>query len=101
MQLHQMEEGADYHMDLERQEDRVNSVGHLGMALDILVVAGCSLDKVLHLLLPEGEAYHKERLVVQDRVVDLRWEEVDKVLHQEERMEHKAMNQVGHIELLH
>ena len=101
MQLHQMEEGADCHMDLERLEDRANSVGHLGMALDILVVADCSLDKVLHLLHLEVEAYHKERLVVQDRVVDLRWEEVDKALHQEERMEHKAMNQAGYIELLH
>ena len=66
-----MKEGADCHMDLERLEDRENSVGHLGMALDILVVADCSLDKVLHLLHLEVEAYHKERLVVRDRAVDL------------------------------
>ena len=94
---------VDHHMVLERQQDKVSSVEHLGMALDTLAVADCSLDKALHLLLLVEEACRKEHLTALDTAVDLRLAVVGMVPHQEELMVHKVLNLVlaGHIDLLH
>ena len=64
LQLHQLEEALDLHMNQAQLEDRASSVEHLDKAfadmhLDILAVVGCNLDKALLLPLPEEEAYHK------------------------------------------
>ena len=94
---------VDHHMVLERQQDTVNSVEHLGMALDILAVADCNLDMALHLLLLVEEAYRKECLTALDKAVDLRLVVVGMVPHQEELMVHKVLNLVlaGHIDSRH
>ena len=97
-----MEEVVDFHMDLELLETKASFVKHLGTALDILVVADCSLDKVLLLLLPEMEASHMEHMAERDSVVGLCSDTVDRLQHQKELIGHTAVNPatVDHIDLL-
>ena len=89
-------------MDPERQENKANFVEHLGIVLDILVVADCSLNKVLLLLLPEMEASHMEHMAERDSVVGLCSDTVDRLQHQKELIGHSAVNPatVDHIDLL-
>ena len=102
MQLLQMKEEVDFHMELERQDNEEKFLEHSSVGWDILFVADCSLDKVLLLLLPEMEACHMEHMIVQDTLDGLCFDTVDRLLHQKEVIEHAEVNLAtsDHIDLL-